>query len=426
MLIEFSVTNFRSFRERQTLSLVATQAKELASRNTFSTRIKNVPALLRSAVIFGPNAGGKTNLFRAAHFMQQAVLTSAAAGQLGQKLNAKPFALSRKTRHLPSEFEIKFIENGVLYEYGLACTESHIVREWLVAYPSGRPQHWLDRSYNDKTKKTTWTIGNKLKGAHKLWRDATRPNALFLSTAVQLNNEQLKPIFNWFQEKLIIVLPGVELNPYLTFDLATKEAGKSIIMQFLNAADLGISDILVKREPFNPQLQSAQQSPIIQGQVFVTRPGTFEAISARMLHQEVDSKAFVDWDYSEESNGTQKFFRSVGGWHKVLSLGTTVFVDELDSSLHPKIVRFLIDLFQSLETNKHNAQLIFNTHDTSILSNDVFRRDQIWFIEKSKAQNTKLYSMSEFSPRRGEAFEKHYLSGRYGAIPILGEITFNG
>ncbi len=291
MLIEFSVTNFRSFRERQTLSLAATQAKELASRNTFLTRIKSIPPLLRSAVIFGPNAGGKTNLFRAVHFMQQAVLTSAIAGQLGQKLSAKPFALSRKTRHSPSEFEIKFIQDGVLYEYGLACTESQITREWLIAYPSGRPQRWYDRSYSDRTKKTIWTVGSKLKGPYKLWRDATRPNALFLSTAVQLNSEQLKPIFNWFQEKLTIVVPGVELNPYLTFDLATKEAGKSIIMQFLNAADLGISDVSVKREPFNPDPQSARQSPIVKGQVFVTSPGTFEAISASMLHKEVDSKA---------------------------------------------------------------------------------------------------------------------------------------
>ena len=426
MLIEFSVANFRSFRERQTLSLVATQAKELASRNTFSTKIKSIPPLLRSAAIFGPNAGGKTNLFRALHFMQQTVLTSAAAGQLGQTLNVKPFALSRKTRHSPSEFEIKFIQDGVLYEYGLACTESAIVREWLVAYPSGRPQRWFDRSYSDRTKKTIWTIGTKLKGPQKLWRDATRPNALFLSTAVHLNNEQLKPIFNWFQENLIVVVPGVELNPYLTFDLAAKEDGKSIIMQFLNAADLGISDILVKREPFNPNPLATQQSPIVRGQVFVTSPGTLEAISARTFHKEVDGKAFVDWDYTEESNGTQKFFRSVGGWHKVLSLGTTVCIDELDSSLHPKIVRFLIDLFQSSETNKHNAQLIFNTHDTSILSNDVFRRDQIWFAEKSRLQSTKLYSLSEFSPRKGEAFGKHYLSGRYGALPVLGEVALNG
>jgi len=426
MFIEFSVANFRSFREQQTLSLMATHAKELEGKNTFLTRMKSIPRLLRSAAIFGPNAGGKTNLFRAIHFMQNAVLTSAASGQLGQKLNVKPFALSRKTRNLPSEFEIKFIQDGVLYEYGFACTEFQIVRELLVAYPSGRPQLWFERSYNRKTKKTDWDIGTKLKGPHKLWRDATRPNALFLSTAVQLNNEQLKSVFKWFQDKLTIVVPGLELNPYLTFDLAAKESGKSIIMQFLNAADLGISDVLVKREPFNPQQQLENRSPLAKGQVFVTSPGTFEAISANMLHREVDGKGVVDWDYSEESNGTQKFFRSVGGWHKALSNGSTVFVDELESSLHPKIVRFLIDLFQNSETNKHNAQLIFNTHDISVLSNDLFRRDQIWFAEKTSAQNTKLYSMSEFSPRKGEAFGKHYLSGRYGALPILGEVSLNG
>ena len=137
-------------------------------------------------------------------------------------------------------------------------------------------------------------------------------------------------------------------------------------------------------------------------------------------------KGFVDWDYSEDSDGTQKFFRSVGGWHKVLSTGATAFVDEIDGSLHPKIVRFLIDLFQNPETNKHNAQLVFTTHDTSILSNEVLRRDQIWFAAKNKEQSTNLYSMSEFGPRKDEAFEKNYMKGRYGALPIVGEVSLHG
>ena len=151
-----------------------------------------------------------------------------------------------------------------------------------------------------------------------------------------------------------------------------------------------------------------------------------EAITAKALHKSADSKKLVDLDFSEESNGTQKLFRSTGGWLKVLATGAVAFVDELESSLHPKIVRFLIELFQNPDLNKHNAQLIFTTHDTSVLSNELFRRDQIWFVEKTPAQNTHLYAMSEFSPRKDEIFEKNYLRGRYGALPILGEISLNG
>ncbi len=425
MLIEFSVTNFRSFRERQRLSLAASAAKEHLNRNTFSSGIKNLPPLVRTAAIYGPNGGGKTNLLRAVHFMQQTVLTSAATGQVGQTLSAKPFALSRKTVRAPSEFEIHFIQDRIRYQYGFSCTESQIVREWLIAYPSGRPQQWFDRQYNAKTKKTAWSVGTKLKGPHKVWRAATRPNALFLSTAVQLNNEQLKPIFRWFQEKLTVVIPGIELNPYLTFELASREDGKPIVMQFLKAADLEISDIVVKREPFNPTPQLGQQA-VAQGQLFVTGSGALEAISARTRHKSVDSDGYVDWDYTEDSNGTQKFFRSIGGWHKVISNGSTVFVDELESSLHPKIVRFLIDLFQTSENNIHNAQLVFTTHDMSVLNNEVFRRDQIWFAERNKGQSTSLFAMSEFGPRKDEAFEKNYLRGRYGALPIVGEVSLHG
>src|SRR5713226_9210467 len=163
MLIEFSVTNFRSFRERQTLSLAASPAKELARGNTFRTGIENLPPLLRSVAIYGPNAAGKTNLIRAALFMQQAVLTSAAAGQVGQKLNVQPFAFSRETRRAPSQFEIHFIQNKIRYQYGFATTNTQIVREWLIAYPSGRPQHWFDRSHNARSAKTHWRFGSKLK-----------------------------------------------------------------------------------------------------------------------------------------------------------------------------------------------------------------------------------------------------------------------
>lgn len=425
MLIEMSVTNFRSFRERQTLSLVATSSKELARTNTFHTGIKNLPSLLRALAIYGPNAAGKTNLIRAALAMQQIVIASAASGQVGQQLGVQPFALTRATRQAPSEFEVHFIQDSIRYQYGFAVTATRVVREWLTAYPNGRPQNWFLRTQDVRSDKTQWTISAKLKGPQKVWRDATRPNALFLSTAVQLNNLQLKPVFDWFQEQMVVVIPGIELNPYLTYNLFSDQTGKEKVLEFLNAADLRMKDIMVKREPLNlaPQMGSP---PALRGHIIATGPGKLESFSATAFHQATDGKELVPLDMTEESHGTQQLFRSTGGFIKVLSTGAVAFIDEIDGSLHPKIVRFLVELFQNPKVNKLNAQLIFSTHDTSILTNDLLRRDQIWFVEREKSEKTNLYPLSDFKGRQDEAFEKNYLKGRYGALPIVGEISFDG
>ena len=151
-------------------------------------------------------------------------------------------------------------------------------------------------------------------------------------------------------------------------------------------------------------------------------PGQLEALSVKSLHKSLDSKELVAFDISEESDGTKKIFYSIGAWLRILSNGSTAIVDELDSSLHPKLLHFLISLFHESPSSKLHSQLIFSTHDTSLLSNKLFRRDQIWFIEKSRDQSSILYSMSEFSPRKDEAFEKNYLSGRYGGLPIIGNL----
>lgn len=425
MLIEFSVTNYRSFRERQTLSLASTAAKEHPN-NTIKTGLKKLPALVRSAAIYGPNAAGKTNLIRAALIMQQAVLNSAGSGQVGVKLNLQPFAFSKKTLTAPSEFEMHFIHQGVRYQYGFAATSTEIVREWLTAYPSGRPQLWFERTTGSRGGTPKWTFGKNLKGTHKVWSDATRPNALFLSTAVQLNSTQLKPIFDWFQNSLVCVVPGIDLNPYLTYEQSLSgPEGKSAVLQFLNAADLRMKDFEVKREPFNLNPQQPPPGPI-RGHVIATGPGTLESFSARSFHQSSDSKELVPLPMAEESQGTQKLFNSAGGFLKVLRDGATALIDEIENSLHPKIVRFLIEQFHNSDVNRRSAQLVFSTHDTSVLTNDLLRRDQIWFVDRTKAENTTLYSLADFKTRKEEAFERNYLRGRYGALPIVGEMSFDG
>ena len=426
MLIEFAAANFRSLRERQRISMSASSAKEHRTKNCFETGIEGLPALLKSAVVYGPNAAGKTNLLKAMHFMQVMVLTSANSLQQGQEINVRPFELDRKSREGPSEFEVNFVEQGVRFQYGFSLTKTRVVEEWLIAYPVGRPQLWFERSAKGKTGKTTWKFGPKFKGPHKLWRDATRPNALFLSTAVQLNNEQLQPIFSWFRQKLVVVIPGsgVALNPGLTLNLFANPSGKSSVMSFLRAADVGIDDINVKSQKVGTQNMAHSPTPM-EGQVMMGASG-FEMISIKAVHKALDTAESITFDITDESEGTQKLFLSAGAWLKILAEGQVLFIDELNNSLHPLMVRFLVELFHKRESNKQNAQLVFSTHDTSILDNAIFRRDQVWFVEKDKSQGSNLYALSEFSPRQEEAFEKNYLKGRYGALPIIRELATNG
>lgn len=402
--------------------MIASSAKEFQTRNCISNSRSGAPPLLRTAVIYGPNAAGKTNLIKAIHFMQLMVLTSATGLQQGEQLNAKPFALNQKARKRASEFEVHFVTNGVRYQYGFSATAKAVIDEWLIAYPSGRQQTWFQRTFDSRSQKSIWKFGPKFKGPHKLWRDATRDNALFLSTAVQLNNEQLKDVFSWFQQKLIVVMPnaGVILNPTLTHNLLADADGKADVMRFMKAADVGIDDLLITRFPVSGP-SAREPKGLFHGQLVMGTDG-LEAVSITALHRAPDNDEPIPLDLSEESDGTQKLLLSAGGWLKALSEGGVLFIDELNTSLHPLLVRFLVDLFHNEKVNKQNAQLIFSTHDTSILVNDLFRRDQVWFADKDSLQATTLYALSDFSPRKDDAFEKNYLRGRYGALPNIGEV----
>ena len=421
MLIEFQVTNFRSINETQTLSLVAGSGKELVSENTFESRLPGFPRLLRSAVVYGANAAGKTNLLRALQLMQGLVKTSATVSQAGGRIAHAPFKLSKATKNQPSEFEVAFADpdEGVRYEYGFSFDAERFHKEWLIAYPHGRPQNWFERTYRAAKKKCEWHFSTKLKGSPRVWRDATRDNALFLSTAIQLNSEQLRPVFQWFDKKLVVIgMGGSSLNPALTLQLLEQPDGKQRLLQFAHAADLGIDDLSMRKEPTAPVL--VMEGNVVREPLPATQVATVARVTS--IHKAIDGGEPVPLDIGEESSGTQILFQSAGAWLNVLRNGEVLLYDELDTSLHPLMTRFLIRLFHGTTTNPKNAQLVFTTHDTSLLDADIFRRDQVWFIEKDKKSASKLYPLSDFSPRKDEALERGYLRGRYGALPFIGEL----
>lgn len=425
MFIEFNVTNYRSIRDTQTISMAASKYyNELDEMNCFDSSVVGLPKLLRSAVIYGPNAAGKSNLFRALHFMQSYVLKSHAM-QEGQAIKTVPFALNTLSQTASSEFEIFFLQDNIRYQYGFTANRMRVTKEWLLAFPEGKAQRWYEREYDDNTDNDKWYFGTKFTGRRQLWQEATRKNALFLSTAIQLNNEQLKPVFSWFQNKLVTILPSAQIMLNLSLDQCTSEEGILRIMEFMNSADIGIAGIEIKKIPMPPlksEMLPLDMPQPIREKVLLEMQGK-ELPDIQFLHK-TDTGVSVSFRLSDESDGTRRLFAFAGPWLDVLAKGRILFVDELSTSLHPLMVRFLLGLIQNPEINRYNAQLIFTTHDTSVLDADILRRDQIWFVEKDDKQASKLYPLSDFKPRQGEALEKGYLKGRYGALPFIGELRF--
>ncbi len=380
MLLEFSVTNFRSIKEKQTLSLLKTKKNELPNNfTTVTLSTGKTLDVLNSAVIYGANASGKSNLVSAMWRMREIIQDN--INIINKTLPVESFLLSEETINEPTEFEIDFVDaSGVRFVYGFMTTQEKIIDEWLYQYPKGRPQTLIDRKDTN-----TWGEMTALKGSKKLWQKNTKNNSLFLSTATKLNAKQLSDIFNTLD---LIWLRGTNWEN-LPFAANTLHGASIEMVDFIKKADMGINNIYIKDNRVKTE------------------------------HITLDKQPFEFDLLTQESTGTVKFFSISADWLDVMKKGACLFVDELQNSLHPKLVEHLVQMFHNPEINKNGAQLIFVTHETSLLDQEVFRRDQVWFCEKEN-NATELFSLADFSVRKGyENIEKFYLSGRYGAVPYL-------
>jgi hypothetical protein len=426
MLIEFSVTNYRSILERQALNMIAsTYFKELESLNTFvPDQNDSVPRLLRSTVLYGPNASGKSTLIQALQFVEWQVLNSQKESQAGDEIDVVPFKLTAESRAANSEFEVTFVEQGVRYEYGFCCNRARFTEEWLIAYPQGRAQKWFHRVFDTEAGKDAYKFSASFIGGRQrqVWAAQTRPNALFFSTAIQLNNEQLKPAFDWFKLRLRVIDSVNGLSSGYTLRRCAEDAERSRIVEFMNSADLSISDIQVKETSFSVDLLPKDMPASVRAEVIKDMTGK-KMMEPRFFHKDVNTQETVEFDEFEESDGTRALFAFAGPWLDVIENERVLVVDELDTSLHPLLVHHLV---KRLHHEDSNAQLIFTTHDTTLLSQKLLRRDQVWFMEKDAKCATRLYPLSDFSPRDSEAVERGYLNGRYGGIPFLKDLDFYG
>lgn len=419
MLVEFTASNFMSIKDKVCLSLVARPSADRDSTHVLTPSLPGLSSpirLVRATAIYGPNAAGKTNLLIALSAMQETINSSARSRD---EFQVVPFQFDSRCRDRPSVFDATVIIGGIRYQYGFSATKSRILNEWLFAWPHGRVQTWFERSGD------AYSFGPRLSGPKNAWKAATRPNSLFLSTAVALNSAQLKPIADWFLNSLHIAVPGIWSDSFTTSlcrrDSAIDEIGKRDIIDFLNRADFSIEDISVADEEIPVEMAMKDIPEIFRDEIAKEFKG--RKLPRVSLAHNVGGGQPTELDFHLESQGTQRIYALAGPWLDVLREGTTLVIDEIEDSLHTSLVRHLINLFHSNKTNPKGAQLIFTTHNTSILNQEIFRRDQIWFCERNRQLETKLFPLTQFMPRKGfENLERSYLAGRYGAIPYLQDL----
>lgn len=419
MLVEFSVSNFRSIKEEARLSLVAGPGKDhpdsaFIVENRAATAARPI-RLLRSAAIYGANAAGKTNVILALKAMHDIVLGSARGLA---ELPVTPFRFDPACSTRPTTFEVTCVADQVRYQYGFRATRNEVTDEWLYAWPSGRLQIWFERRRGEAAGEPSWKLGGKLTGDREVWKRATGPQALFLSTAVSLNSTQLRPVFDWFRNRLHVAGVGGWF-PSFSVDYWRKHGGSRVV-DFLAAADLAIEDLRVVETEMSPD-RLPEGMPTDLKKVLAANFSGSKTIDIFLKHRPQKGQP-AELDMDDESHGTQKMFALAGPWLDSLAEGNVIVFDELHDNLHPALVRFLVSRFHDPAANPRGAQLVFTTHDTSLLNRELFRRDQLWFCERDGRLETRLFPLSDFRPRRGvDNLERAYLTGRFGALPFIQE-----
>jgi hypothetical protein len=416
MLIEFSVENFLSFDERVTFSLVA--APELDEADGLFQNTFEAPGglrLLKSVLVYGPNASGKSNLVKAVYFCVRLVLESAKETQAGEPIGVTPFLLCQSGQPRGSFFELLWLADGERYRYSFSVDASRVLSEVLSVARAEEDEEveLFRRDVAGIHVGPDFAEGNGIESK-------TRPNALFVSVVAQLNGERSKKILSWFRERLRFV-PGLQADRFMGVTLGMIRAGTwtAEITRLAREADFGIIGISAREvtaEMLPPNLPDELRKRMLSDEY-----GTL-SIRHRTFDSAGEPAGETDFDVGQESDGTRTFIARAGPLLLVLKYASTMFMDELDARLHPRLTRAIVSLFAS-DSNPSNAQLVATTHDTNLLDRRLLRRDQIWFTEKSSRGATKLYSLADFDLPPEAHYERDYLLGKYGAVPRIGELV---
>lgn len=413
MLLQFSCSNYRSIKDRITFSMMASKD------NTASERLKAFGSneFLRIAAVYGPNGSGKSNFIDAVEFAKYLIVNSLNF-QPGVKINQVPHKLSNISS--PSDFDFQFVTDGVRYAYGFSLLDGLIDEEYLYYFPKKKKVKIFER------KEMNIVPGNQYKEAFKLSKQVLKPNRLFLTCAANYSDrKEIEKAFLFFSQDIVIYRTSVDQpvnNNWYEYSVSLMEKNPSVkksFVDFLKALDTGIVDVKAKTENVDTEeLVKSVPEPIKD---LIKTPEIsdqgFKRFQAKVVYPEFETDLM-----SEESTGIQKLFQIICPILDIIANGKVLFCDEIETGLHESVVHKIIEFFYAMNPEKF-AQLIFTTHDTSLLDTGLFRRDQIWFTQlKPEDRSTDLYSLSEIrNVRKNENLAKGYISGKYGAIPVLND-----
>jgi AAA15 family ATPase/GTPase len=417
MLIEFSISNYRSFREKQTFSMVAAPRLKKGD-NVFKPAVKGekLPDLLKVAAIYGPNASGKSNLIKAFSIVSDIARRQPRAEFT--PLPVSPFRFDPQLADQPSRIELHFICEEQRYEFELALTQERIVHERLVAFPKGKETLLYERRHYSSGDE--YTFGAQLEGGkdlHELWRKSTGPQVMFLVQAVANSSEgldQLRIPLVWLRAGLMVFSGNNDMEHLAKLSQAKAETDVSFaeaLSSFLQELDVPVTNIRFEQIRSNSEKHTSTD---------LLQPISTKQKSKTVLTHRTELGE-VEFDFHEESDGTQNL---IGFWllwnlhaqARSSSLDTSLVVDELDSSLHPEIVVSLVA--KHLKVNPP-SQLIITTHDTHLMDAKLLRRDQFWLTERDANGSTQLRSIHDFEGRESEDLEKRYYEGRYRGLPFV-------
>lgn len=429
MLINLRVANFRSLRDPQELDLRAVYRKDSAPLNV--------------SAIYGANGSGKSNVLLALRFMHDAVTDQGGWNRAG-RIRVVPFLLDESANGSPTSFAVELIAAGVRYSYGFSVSRERVIEEWLHAFPKKKKRVLFERDSDE------YYFGPSFASARaEVIKEITPPTGLYITTAAKANAESAKLIHAWFSEYLWFAEDeeaSRSAQRAETIRMLRDPGAKERIERLLEAADVGISEVRV--EDFELEYREDPEKEEFDGSFRVTSEDGRMVILYRGRRPEMTPylRTLLEANHSltfrhrgkvekffsldQESRGTQTWFDISGTVVKALDRGHTLVVDELDTSLHPLLLAQMIKLFQQEKTNPHGAQLIFTTHDASLMARsrgeELLRRDEIWFTQKDpETGSTELYPLTDFKPRDGLNWEKRYLGGAVGGVPYVSENLFD-
>lgn len=425
MLLEFSVSNFRSFRKRQTLSLAASAQDKSLPGNCITQELPGATPRqwLKGAAIYGANASGKTTVLEALKALAAMVKTSARmTDPKDPNTQIDPFALRPGEPESPTAFEVVLVAEGVRFAYRVAATRERIWHESLRAYPTVKAQTWFCRDWNSEKGIYEWGPDRPagFPRDQRLEKD-TLSNMLFLSKHIASNRTELEPVFRWFKERLNFLHLDANWQLDVAFTLRQVQEQTPLygkILQLLRHADLGVTGArAVEQVPSKGWLDAVSMMPAPM-QEQVREQIKTPSFQPELTHRGAGN-AEIPLPWEVESAGTHRLFALAGLWLSILSDGDVVCIDELDTSMHPLMVMELLRLLFNEKESPSRAQVIFTTHNPLLLDITLLRRDQVWFTDKDEQGEGHLYPLTQYAPRREESLIRGYLSGRYGAVPFL-------